>query len=195
MVTVVVPTNDECTSAEAIGEGNVAFNTTNATDSATTLPASCNEGSGTAIHNDVWYLYSPSCSGTATVSTCGAALFDTRLAAYFTACPPAGSIVGCNDNGAGCGSGTSTMTFPVAAGAAYYIRLGGVTGGGAGTMNVSCLPQALCPADLNSDGTVDGADLSAVLNYWGTEYGDVDGDGTTNGADLAAVLNSWGVCE
>lgn len=195
VVTVVIPANDECLNAQVITEGNVAFNTTNATTSATVLPPLCNQGAGTAIVNDVWYLYSPACSGIATVSTCGAALFDTRLAAYATACPAAGSLVACNDNGTGCASSTSTMSFNVSAGAAYYIRLGGLTGGGAGTMNVVCAPVTPCPADLNEDGTVDGADLSAVLNFWGTNQADIDGDGTTDGADLAALLNAWGPCQ
>jgi hypothetical protein len=53
---------------------------------------------------------------------------------------------------------------------------------------------APCPADVNLDGVVDGADLSLILNYWGTEFGDVDGDGTTNGSDLSIVLNGWGPC-
>ena len=195
VVTVVIPANDECLNAQVITEGNVAFNTTNATTSATVLPPICNQGAGTAIVNDVWYLYSPACSGIATVSTCGAALFDTRLAAYATACPAAGSLVACNDNGTGCASNTSTMSFNVSAGAAYYIRLGGLTGGGAGTMNVVCAPVTPCPADLNEDGTVDGADLSAVLNFWGTNQADIDGDGTTDGADLAVLLNAWGPCQ
>jgi len=195
VVTVVVPSNDECVNAQLITEGNVAFNTTNATDSATTLPASCNQGAGTTIKNDVWYLYSPACSGVATVSTCGAALFDTRLAVYSIACPSAGALLACNDNGTGCGSNTSIMSFPVAAGAAYYIRLGGLTGGGAGTMNVVCAPVTPCPDDLNEDGTVDGADLSTLLNFWGTSSADINGDGTTDGADLASLLNSWGPCQ
>ena len=195
VVTVVIPSNDECLNAQVITEGNVAFNTTNATDSATVLPPICNQGAGTTIKNDVWYLYSPACSGIATVSTCGAALFDTRLAAYSTACPSAGALLACNDNGTGCTSNTSTMSFNVAAGAAYYIRLGGLTGGGAGTMNVVCAPVVPCPADLNEDGTVDGADLSTVLNFWNTNQADIDGDGTTDGADLAALLNAWGPCQ
>lgn len=194
VVTVVVPNNDECSTAQTIGEGSFAFNTTNATDSATTLPASCNEGAGTTIKNDIWYLYTPTCSGNATVSTCGAAAFDTRLAAYQIACPTAGSLIACDDNSVGCAANTSSMTFTVAAGVAYYLRVGGVTAGGTGTLSVTCTAVAPCPADVNLDGVVDGADLSLILNYWGTEFGDVDGDGTTNGSDLSIVLNGWGPC-
>lgn len=52
-----------------------------------------------------------------------------------------------------------------------------------------------CPADLNSDGLINGADLATVLSGWGgTGSSDINGDGTTNGADLAAVLSGWGNC-
>ena len=42
--------------------------------------------------------------------------------------------------------------------------------------------------------------LAAILNTWGTDGGkfpraDVDGSGTVDGADLAAVLSQWGPCE
>ena len=55
-----------------------------------------------------------------------------------------------------------------------------------------------CPGDLNGDGQVDGADISAVLSFWGPNpvfpAADINGDGVVNGADLAAVLSSWGPC-
>lgn len=51
-----------------------------------------------------------------------------------------------------------------------------------------------CPADLNEDGTVDGADLAEVLGYWQLSGGDLNGDGITDGADLSIVLGSWGPC-
>ena len=47
------------------------------------------------------------------------------------------------------------------------------------------------PGDVNGDGKVDAADLSAVLSAWGTAAGDVNGDGTTDASDLAAVLANW----
>ena len=55
-------------------------------------------------------------------------------------------------------------------------------------------PSTPCPADLNADGTVDAADLAALLGAWGTAAGDVNGDGTTDAADLAALLGAWGAC-
>jgi len=52
-----------------------------------------------------------------------------------------------------------------------------------------------CPADLDGDGSVTAADLSALLGSWGTPGGDVDGNGNTDAADLSALLGSWGLCQ
>ena len=54
-----------------------------------------------------------------------------------------------------------------------------------------------CPADLNGDTFVNGADLSALLGAWGACPGcpqDLNADGSVNGADLSALLGAWGTC-
>jgi hypothetical protein len=56
-----------------------------------------------------------------------------------------------------------------------------------------------CRADIDQSGAVNGVDLAAILNNWGTSGGkqprsDVNADGIVDGADLAEVLNSWGTC-
>ena len=53
---------------------------------------------------------------------------------------------------------------------------------------------APCPADLNLDGVVNGADLGGLLGAWGGPDGDLNGDGVTNGADLGSMLGAWGNC-
>ncbi|MCA9284659.1 MAG: VCBS repeat-containing protein [Phycisphaerales bacterium] len=48
------------------------------------------------------------------------------------------------------------------------------------------------PADLNGDGTVDGADLGILLGNWGGKgIGDLDGNGMVDGADLGLLLAAW----
>lgn len=194
VVSIIVPSNDECAAAIAVGEGSVAFDTTNATDSAVALPVACNDGAGSLMKNDIWYLYTPTCSGNATASTCGTAAFDTRLAAYGFVCPPGGGILACDDNTGTCAGNTTSITFPVGAGLPYFIRVGGPVGGGTGTLTISCAPQLPCDADLDGDGSVTGGDLSLLLNSWSTGAGDINGDGLTDGGDLALLLNSWGPC-
>ena len=55
-----------------------------------------------------------------------------------------------------------------------------------------------CLGDLNDDGTVNGADLSAVVASWGPCASpcpaDLDGNGVVDGVDLTTVLSSWGDC-
>lgn len=52
-----------------------------------------------------------------------------------------------------------------------------------------------CPADINSDGVINGSDLAGVLSGWGSSgSSDINQDGTTNGADLATLLSGWGNC-
>ena len=53
-----------------------------------------------------------------------------------------------------------------------------------------------CPADLDGNGSVDAADLAALLGSWGTTGGgaDLDGNGSVDAADLAALLGAWGAC-
>lgn len=56
-----------------------------------------------------------------------------------------------------------------------------------------------CAADLDANGTVDGADLAMVLGHWGQQPysgapGDVDCNGSVDGVDLAVILGSWGPC-
>lgn len=55
-------------------------------------------------------------------------------------------------------------------------------------------PAAACAsvADLDCNGSVDGADLGLMLGAWGTAGADLDGDGVTDGADLGILLGAWG---
>jgi len=55
-------------------------------------------------------------------------------------------------------------------------------------------PTVPCPADLDGDGAVGGADLSILLGGWGARSGDIDGSGATDGVDLSMLLGSWGAC-
>ena len=73
----------------------------------------------------------------------------------------------------------------------------------ANTNNIpDCCEQSTacgCVGDADGSGFVNGVDLAAVLNVWGTDGGkypgaDINRDGTVNATDLAAVLNGWGAC-
>jgi hypothetical protein len=60
-------------------------------------------------------------------------------------------------------------------------------------------PCDTCRGDIDESGAVNGVDLAAVLNNWGTNGGkypraDINGDGTVDASDLAFVLSTWGAC-
>ena len=58
-----------------------------------------------------------------------------------------------------------------------------------------------CTGDLFANGVVDGADLGAMLSYWGpltsdpfSVASDLNRDGIINGGDLGLLLSNWGPC-
>lgn len=72
-------------------------------------------------------------------------------------------------------------------------RWDGICANEAAGLCAACAPP--CPADLNGDGTVDGADLGILLANWGgAGQGDIDGSGSVDGADLGQLLANWGPC-
>lgn len=60
------------------------------------------------------------------------------------------------------------------------------------TLRLSTEALTNLPADLNTDGQVNAADLALLLAAWGTTAADINGNGTTSADDLAIVLAAWG---
>ena len=59
-------------------------------------------------------------------------------------------------------------------------------------------PWPACWGDVNSDGTVGGADLAELLAHWGSAVpasgSDLNFDGRVDGLDLGILLANWGPC-
>ncbi len=57
-------------------------------------------------------------------------------------------------------------------------------------------PITVCVGDLNSDGSVNGLDLTTLLAAWGSNQteADLNGDGVVAAADLTLLLSGWGTC-
>lgn len=128
------PANDECGSAQFINPASgIPFSTFGATTDG--LPhlgeENCEIDSQSDIENDVWYFYTPTCDGEATVSTVGGTNLDTKIAVYSFACPPTtDELIACNED-----FGTfyqSSVTWEVADGGVYLIRIGESPGPGSG---------------------------------------------------------------
>ena len=189
------PANDECATAINLPVGTTPFSTIGATG--TTL--ACLKFGNTNVYNDLWYVHTGTGDQTLTISLCGS-LFDTKMAVFEDSC--AGALVACNDDAlapAVCaGTLQSEVTFTAVCGKSYYISVGSfsATAFGTGTITVtqagSCGPA--CPSDLNGDGTTGSADLSILLNGWGTSSPDLNGDGVVGSADITIILNGWGAC-
>jgi len=90
---------------------------------------------------DIWYCYTPHCTGTATASLCGSS-FDTMLAVYGgCTCPTSPSALDCQDDNCG---GSSQISFSVSACESYLVRVGGYNGlVGVGTLSLSCVPNSV----------------------------------------------------
>ena len=130
------PANDDCWNAQPIGEvEGLLFDTTKATVDGFSDPDRCVRGP------NIWYCYTASCTGRATISLCGSS-FDTVLAVYRGAeCyPQQHDMVGCNDDA--CGR-QSELTINVVAGEQYLVEVGGFgSETGQGVLNIGCEGEA-----------------------------------------------------
>ena len=92
---------------------------------------------------NLWYKYTATCSGEATVSLLGSN-YDTKLAAYDGGeCNPTSArLIECNDD---FGSGyQSQITFTAVSGSQYLFEIGGYgSATGEGVLNVSCAGQQI----------------------------------------------------
>jgi hypothetical protein len=177
--------------------------TTNALFPDLNMQTYCNFAFGSQnIAKAQFIKFTPTVSGAMTVSTCAdtGTTVDSRLA-VMTTCGDVATTIGCDDDGctAGAAPYTSTLTVNVSAGQPVYIAVGGYDATETGPFNVLIEPPTapLCPADLNDDNVVNGADLGLLLGSWGVCPGcpaDLNNDGIVNGADLGLMLGSWGPC-
>jgi hypothetical protein len=122
--------NDSCVNARLIGNvTNLAFDTTDATF----------DGPGHAMFSpNIWYIYTATCTGCATVSLCGSS-FDTRVAVYdgSNCYPRSSDMIESNDDFC---ERMSQMTFPVVSGHKYLIEVGGYSDDdfGEGVLSINC---------------------------------------------------------
>jgi hypothetical protein len=138
------PANDNCANATPVSEGVFPFDTTNATTDGTN---SCGFGGDTG-GKDVWWRYTPSASGSATIYNCGQTSLDSQISAIATC---GGPDLACSEDN--CGT-QSTITLDVTAGQPILVRLAGWRGApGSGTITIDL--EAGCAADFNGDNQVD----------------------------------------
>lgn len=173
------PVNDNCADRLAISEVCLLeFTTLGATTDGPSHAACIDIAGNGAVNQDIWYNYTASCTGNATISLCGSG-YDTKLAVYSGSnCGDLtdATLLACNDDACGL---QSEVTIPVTAGSVYKIRIGGfdtAIGNGVLTINndgTPCSTPSSCDGDIaggpgnGPDGTVDVDDLLKVINNWG----------------------------
>ena len=144
-----VPTNDSCATPATANPGGVAYDNTTATTGTEGQSNPCGP-----IEKDLWFTWTASVTGTASVDTCGQTSVNTSLAVYGGTGCPVGMSLACNDDGCMFGSGQSEVFFPITAGTTYTIQVGSALGmpggpasfvinetpGGGGPMVPFCFP-------------------------------------------------------
>ncbi len=189
------PPNNNCANAIAIGEVlNLPFTNVGATTDGPDEPAACSFFGYTHIESDIWYCYTASCDGAATVSLCGSS-YDTKIAVYDgCGCPVSSPPIACNEDFC---DFQSEATFVATAGNTYLIRIGGYQGDqGAGFLTVSnpCVPCVACPPGGIAEGEPCGSDLNGGCNSLPEVYGSINCGDTICGtawADTNSRDTDW----
>lgn len=152
------PPNDRCFNAIPVAEGTLSFDTAGALTDGPDEVEACQTGEPIeVIGSDVWYCYTASCSGNATVNLCESS-FDTIVAVYDgCSCPTGESATGCSDSGC---FAQSILNFPVTACNSYLVRVGGYLGEqGPASMTISCSPDPIA-SDCNLNSIDDAVDIA-----------------------------------
>lgn len=145
----------------------------------------------------LWYDYSATCFGRATIRTCAAASFDTILT-VFDGCD--GGVLAQDDDACGIQDRGSIVSWFVRPGATYPVRVSGFNGAtGTFVVDVSCTPCFDEPTgDFNDDERLDSRDLAGFLDALLTGAcdaaarcaGDYDRSGQIDEADIAPLVDS-----
>jgi len=170
--------NDFCADAIPIFEGVTPFSTVDATTDAPAEADSCKYG---APHNDIWYTFEATCSGSLTISTCGTVDYDTDLALYSGSCETP-TLIECNDDDDNCSGYSSILVANVDAGITYLIEVGGwdENESGSGTLSIT-LDE---PVQQNVIFDQIGSDCSGVVFApFRSQYHEVD----SMAYDIAAI--------
>lgn len=158
----IPPSNDDCANRAGISLGSNAFTTVGATTDGPTHTG-CNFNSNNQVSNDVWFNYPSLCDGNLTISTCGTANYNTKIAVYDNSgCTNyEARLLACSDDTVSCASGTTEITIPVVSNRNYTIRVGGFgTATGSGSLVLTCTPTGcVVTCDFNQDGGGDTTDV------------------------------------
>jgi len=168
--------NDNCADATPVGE---------VTDLPFSTDAATFDGGGTCLSSpNIWYCYTATESGDATISLCGSE-YDTKMAVYDgCTCDPLGTELECNDDACGV---QSEVVIPVTAGNSYLVEVGGYSSNtGNGILNISVLeppPPCVveCPPGAFTEPEPCGDDVNGGCNMAVPAFTPIDCEDTVCG--------------
>ena len=152
---------DDCANAtmDVVGPGVYQADTSGATTGVHGQnEANCIESGSTAVERDIWFVYSPSTTGTAVILACGfGPTTGGKIALYpGTHCPLDGTSLACDGQSCPAQGGGARVVLSVTFGTDYLVQLGNSPGGGTfhGAVSITeILGTRYCdPAQPNSTG-------------------------------------------
>ena len=130
------PENDNCADATVAVEGANPFD--NVFAGTEVADPSCGFN-GVAFSKDVWFSFTATQDGDYTFETCsGPAPFDTGIEIWSDCPTNGGSLVACNDDGAGCAAFASSLNYGMTTGQTVLVRVGG-WGGATGATDLTII--------------------------------------------------------
>lgn len=181
---------DDCAAPIAIsGAGEFPVTTQGASaGSHGQTEALCLASGTTAIDQDVWFDWVAPSAGTATVTLCGSAHADPKIAVYAGAGCPGAAAIACNDDA--CGT-QSEVAFPIAHGAHYAIQIGtrpGTAGATGASFRIRVtLPTTTCGYDDGSAESALGGPAQPGELVWLQRFGS---PGTST--SITGLWTAWG---
>lgn len=162
------PANDDCADAEPLGDGNPAAEGDSSTaDALADGTASC----APQASHDVWYTYTATCDGVATIDTLGSAMTDPVLSVY-DGCGGA-ELVCSDDNGDDL---RPVVEFVTTSGHAYAVRVACNGTPGAFQLNVRCDGTPANDACASAALVTDGAPAVTADNTRAADPDDAEAD-------------------
>ena len=150
------PANDLCASPSAITINGGAVNGTTVAATYTTLTSE-----PFTAYSDVWYSFTPSLSGSVTLSTSTTGVdYDLYV---FSTCPSRATSYVTGGNAANTGTTSETLTFSVTAGTAYLVRVVNTTSTAGSAFTITATQPI---PTISTTGT-----LAAVNTTYGTASG------------------------
>ena len=190
---------DDCFAATTASLGPNTFDTSNLSNSATSVPlpdpSICPGTNLGQASQDIWFQFTAPTSGSLQFTTCEGTNFDTDLVIYTGTCNDL-TQVACNGDNPNCSLFSSEISnFPAISGTQYYIRIGSyLNGGGPGELNITYSGQTPenCnqPGDEDEDGLADCVDPDCTGTPSCLELGQCS-DGIDNDLDGLIDCSDW----